>query len=101
MVVHGYETDLIKVKPSKLGNSLSVTFKKTGLIVYVDATTDENIIHLWNSIDQKSLPPSNIYYTCGEEPEKTYTPNLWKKDDGVNRELVYPIQSADGIVQPD
>ncbi len=78
MNIHGYETDAINVEPINNGNALYITFKKTGLTVYMDDTTDENIIHLWNEKDAKALPPSEIYFTSGEE--RTFTPHVWKED---------------------
>ena len=63
-------------------HALYVTFKRTGLVIYVDDSTDEEIVTMWNEKDAHSLPPGDIVYLGGPDEEgdaKRFTPNSWKR----------------------
>ncbi|GEM_PF-6044008 len=63
-------------------HALYVTFKRTGLVIYVDDSTEEEIVTMWNEKDAHALPPRDIEYLGGPDKEgdaKRFNPNSWKR----------------------
>tara|TARA_R100000808_G_C2152941_1_gene162748 strand:+ start:3859 stop:4146 length:288 start_codon:yes stop_codon:yes gene_type:complete len=86
-----YKYDLKKALTADTGititrssnNAAYITFKRTGLVIYVDDSTEEEIVSMWNEKDNNAFPPANLEYVAGHDEEGNayrFKPNPWKKE---------------------
>ena len=64
-------------------NTAYITFKRTGLVICVDDSTEEEKIRLWNNNDEYALPPANLDYVAewsGKKMSGFFRPHSWKKE---------------------
>ena len=64
-------------------NTAYITFKRTGLVICVDDSTEEERIRLWNNNDEHALPPANLAFGAewsGKKMNRFFRPHSWKKE---------------------